>query len=121
MLSHYLDCKMVGLDVSLRDNATGPESNIELPIEAMMGHRILIVDDINDSGATINWIVNDWENSVLSGDRVFPWGENVRFAVVIDNAASNATIQPHYTGETINKREKDEWIVFPYEEFWKGR
>lgn len=122
MLSHYFGCKMVGLDASLRDSDNGPESNLWLPEDAIAGKRILIVDDINDSGATINWIVNDWESSVAVSikDNPFPWGENVRFAVLIDNEMSDST-QMHYAGETINKREKDEWIVFPFEDFWTRR
>lgn len=118
MLSHYLECKMVGLDVALRDSDTGPEANLWLPEDALNGKRILIVDDINDTGATINWIMNDWESF---DNREFPWGQNVRFAVVINNEASNANIEPHYIGESINKQEDNVWLVFPYEDFWKGR
>ena len=123
MLSHYLECKMIGLDVALRDSEMAPETNTWLAEDAMHGKRILIVDDINDSGATINWIMDDWESSVatLIQNQPFPWGENVRFATVINNEASDARMFPHYTGEQINKREDNVWIVFPYEEFWKGQ
>jgi len=116
MLSHYFNCKMVGCDVSLRDDneGYGPESNCWAAEDAINGKRTLIVDDINDSGATINWIVNDW------GDEV-KWQDTVRFAVLVDNLASKASQPPNYFGEEINKVEKDEWIVFPYENWWEAK
>lgn len=115
MLSHFMQCKMVGLDVSLRDSDNGPESNCWLAEDAANGKRILIVDDINDSGATIDWIVNDWD---YAGDSI-KWGENVRVATIIDNTSSKAKVTPSYCGEEINKAVDDVWVVFPYEEFWK--
>lgn len=117
MLSHFFKVKMVGLDVSLRDNAEiGPESNAWAAEDAYNGKKILIVDDINDSGATINWIKNDW---YCSGDGGIKWGDNVRFAVVVNNEASKATVAPSYIGTSINKSEEDVWVVFPYEEWWR--
>lgn len=116
LISQYLDIKMVGLDVCLRDHqGYGPESNCWAAEDAQNGEKILIVDDINDSGATINWIIKDWDCPAGS----IKWGENVRFAVIVDNEASKATVTPQYCGETINKAEKDEWICFPWEEWWK--
>lgn len=116
MLSQYLDVKMVGLDVSLRDSDEfyGPESNCWAMEDASNGKRILIVDDINDTGATINWILKDWS----CRDWNIQSSENVRFAVVIDNESSKAEVTPHYSGETINKAVDDSWIVFPYENWW---
>lgn len=122
LLSHYFGCKMVGLNVSLREdddsvNADyGPESNCWLAEDARNGKRILIVDDINDTGATLNWIKADWEESVV-GD--IEWGDNVRVATIIDNESSKSVIDVAYFGESINKAEDDCWVVFPWEDFWK--
>jgi hypoxanthine phosphoribosyltransferase len=118
MLSQYLDIKMVGMDVSLRDYGEfdmGPESNCWAAEDAANGKKILIVDDINDTGATFNWIVKDWD---ITGTRI-KWGENVRFAVIIDNESSKATHSPQYCGESINKAVDDVWQVFPWEDWWK--
>jgi hypoxanthine phosphoribosyltransferase len=123
MLSHYFECEMVGLSIALRDKDGEQESNTWLPEDALEGRRILIVDDINDTGATINWLMADWETSVaakLKADS-FPWGKNVRFAVLIDNEASNAAETPHYSGENINKAADPCWIIFPYEDFWQRK
>lgn len=115
MLSHYLGVKMVGLDVSLRDGGDyGPETNAWAAEDAANGKRILIVDDINDTGATINWILKDWN---WDGKAEF-WGKNVRFAAIVDNEASKSEHQVEYCGTTINKAEDDVWIVFPFENYW---
>lgn len=116
LISHYLECKMVGLDVSLRDNeGYGPESNCWAAEDAMEGKKILIVDDINDSGATYNWIMKDWD---IRGDSI-KWGDNVRFAVIVDNLSSECSRKMDYCGYEINKAEEDVWIVFPWEDWWK--
>ena len=119
MISQLLEVKMVGLDVSLRDSTNGPESNCWLAEDAAAGKRILIVDDINDSGATINWIVNDWNSSVSGPGHNIEWGFNVRFATIVDNESSKATVAPTYYSEVVNKVNDDVWLVFPFEEFWK--
>ena len=82
--------------------------------------NILVVDDINDTGATINWIIQDWQSSCLPNHSAWDsiWGNSVRYAVLFDNSASKSTISPNYIGETINKAEQDVWIDFPYESWW---
>ena len=95
------------LKVSLRDDDSESESNCWMSEDAfgyvseeeqtVVGCRwdnfkrqkILIVDDINDTGATFNWIKEDWTsgclpmehdawNTVWNGDQA-----NVRFATLI--------------------------------------
>lgn len=127
MLSHYLDIPMHTLKVSLRDDNSGPESNLWMAEDAFgydgpvgAEKNILIVDDINDSGATLNWIRQDWEESCLPGDERWAdvWGHNVRVAVMINNEASEFT-DVDYVGMSINKLEEPVWCVFPWEEWWR--
>lgn len=121
MLSHFFKCKMVGLDVSLRDSGDiadlGPEHNCWAAEMAQNGKNILIVDDINDTGSTINWIVDDWDCPRGS----IRWEGNVRFAVIVDNESSIAKVTPQYCGETINKAVEDIWLNFPYENWWQAQ
>ena len=116
MMSHYTGIKMHTLDVRLRDADHSPEHAVWMSEEAGAGKRILILDDINDTGETFKWIVKDWEESNPPADWLDIWGNNVRFATIIDNAPSKFDVD--YTSIEINKAEDPAWIVFPFEEWW---
>lgn len=130
MISQYFDLPMHSLNVSLRDSEIGPESNLWMAEDAYgynaaeigdkLCKNILVVDDINDTGATLNWIMEDWQSGCLPSDERwnFVWGHNVRFAVIVDNLASNCKVPMDYVGMEVNKAENDVWIEFPYEEWW---
>lgn len=119
MISHYLDVPMQSLDVSLRDGGECT-SNLGMAEDAFDGKNILIVDDINDQGNTLNWIMKDWPSGCIPSDERWEriWGNNVRFAVVVDNMSSQCSIGMNYWGMEVNKAENDVWIEFPYEEWW---
>lgn len=127
LISQYLDVPMETLKVSLRDDRSEPEHNLWMPKDAANGKKILIVDDINDSGDTLNWIRKDWESSVASADWLTIWGMylhgvnsgNVRVAVLIDNLASKSQLTINYAGMEINKNDDPRWVNFPYEGWWK--
>jgi len=150
MISHYFGVPMKSLDVSLRDGGDCV-SNCEMAEDALgypkqervvededdLGSvldaanslleegenfkNILLVDDINDSGATFNWIINDWQASCLPDDPDWElvWNNNVRFAVIVDNLASKCRVGMDFVGMEVNKAEDDVWIEFPYENWWK--
>ena len=150
MISHYFNIPMHTLSVSLRDSDTGPESNLwmaedalgprtkerivedfndvggilqaasELLEEGATYKNILIVDDINDTGATLNWIMQDWPSGCFPDDPAWEevWNQNVKFAVVVDNLASQCQVKMDYVGMEVNKAENDVWIDFPYEDWW---
>jgi hypoxanthine phosphoribosyltransferase len=123
---------METLKVSLRDG-TECESNLWMAEDAF-GHRefdpmtsddgrkrILIVDDINDSGATLNWIREDWQGGCMPSDTDRwnnIWGNTTRFAVMVNNEASDFK-DVNYAGQSINKLEEPIWCVFPWEEWWR--
>jgi hypoxanthine phosphoribosyltransferase len=131
LISQYLSVPMHTLKVSLRDDAF-TESNCWMaedafgyethdPMISSSGRKnILIVDDINDSGATLNWIRQDWQSSCLphSEDWNDVWGHNVKFAVLVNNEASGSWREPDFVGRSINKLEKDVWVDFPWENWW---
>jgi hypoxanthine phosphoribosyltransferase len=124
MLSHYLNVPMHTLKVSLRD-ADHCESNTWMAEDAF-GHEqekknILVVDDINDSGETLNWVQRDWESSChADSDKWLDvWNHNVKFATIVNNDYSKFE-NVDYSAVHINKFEEPCWIVFPWEEWWKN-
>jgi hypoxanthine phosphoribosyltransferase len=122
LISQYLEVPMETLKVSLRDDNSQPESNLWMAEDAFNGKKILIVDDINDSGATLNWIKQDWQDSCFPSDYRWDkeiWNNNVRVAVLIDNEASTSELKISYSAVDLNKAEEDSWIVFPWEAWWK--
>lgn len=150
MISEYFNIPMHTLNVSLRDSDSGPESNLwmaedafgyipkeerqdaefeitHLPVagdasDPKRRKNILIVDDINDSGATINWILQDWPSGCMPNDRAWSriWNNNVRLAVLFNNAASESNMLPDYIGKNIDKSKNNVWVDFPWESWWKN-
>lgn len=122
MVSHFFNIQMNSLDVSLRDSDMSPESNLWMAEDAIDGKNILLIDDINDQGSTINWIIKDWAASTLKDEEYWKrniWNNNVKFAVVVDNLSSKSEIRMDFAAMEINKDENPEWIDFPYERWWK--
>ena len=121
LISQYLEVPMECLKVSLRDDNGQSESNCWMAEDAFEGKRILIVDDINDSGATLNWIKQDWMGLALPGhpDWETVWGNTVRVATLVDNESSASELNVNYSAVGLNKAEEDVWIVFPWEDWWK--
>jgi len=132
MISHYYGAPMTALHVCLRDNHD-TESNLWLAEMAFgycdtvepdhydpsLREQILIVDDICDSGATQQWIKEDWAASCLPRHDGWNtvWHHNVRFASLVHNQGSG--IDSDYAGKVIDKREKDVWVEFPWENWWR--
>lgn len=130
MISHYFSIPMTCLQIQLRDHGEKESNcflaeqafgydNVELDNFAELRRNILVVDDINDTGATLEWLKEDWRASCLPDHEGWNsvWNKNVRFAVLVDNLSS--TFSTDYFGMEINKAEKDLWIEYPWENWWE--
>jgi len=141
ILSNMTGIRCEALKVSLRDSAEGEESesncwmaedafgSVDLDQQEVLKCRwdlnkrknILIVDDINDTGATFNWIKQDWQSSCFPNEEYgwkSVWGNNVRFATLTENLSSDFSEVKYYAHE-VNKAEEDVWLVYPWEKVGK--
>ena len=131
IISNITGIRCEALKVSLRDGESGKtgDSMLWMAEDAFgyndgtlvtagpLENKILIVDDINDTGATFNWIMEDWKSGCLPDhlrwNNIF--GNNVRFATLTDNLASEFNSKISYTCHEVNKAEEDVWLVYPWE------
>ena len=102
IISNMLDIPCEAIKVSFR-NDDRVEKNHWL---STLDKKILIVDDINDTGATFNWIWKDWDLSKKD--------HKVKFAVLTDNMGSTFE-EVNYSVHEVNKTEEDVWLVYPWE------
>ena len=128
IISNMTGIRCEALKVALRDCESHQETNCWMSEDAFgyddgkiatggpTAKKILIVDDINDTGSTFNWIKEDWQASCLPNDPKWEkvWGGNVRFAVLTENLSSEFD-GVSYSCDEVNKAEEDVWLVYPWE------
>ena len=100
--SHMFNVKLYTLNISLRDGKAPSTKFNWKQLEKY--ERILIVDDINDSGATLHEVHNQFYGNAL---------HNPRFATLLSKRSSKMDVD--YAGEHINTSKENDWIVFPWE------
>ena len=115
IISNWTDISCHALKISFRDQ-TETESNCWMSEDAYNGKKILVIDDINDTGETLNHLQQDWQSNCLPDDMKWDmiWGDSVRFATLTENLASSFGQVTYYSHE-INKAEDDVWLVYPWE------
>ena len=105
-LSHRIKTPHEVLDIRLRDHTAKPNLTV-LEKAFAFQKKILIIDDINDSGDTFQYIL----------DHFGKHEERIKFAALIHNKPSKVKLD--YQGYEINKSTNPAWIVFPWEEWDK--
>ncbi len=105
-LSHRLGLPLLTVDHSTGDPGFGEELLEKLAGKIKGGARLLIVDDINDSGGTITHL------RAAIGARIADPAQ-LRVAVLVHNIRSEALAE--YRGSEIDRGEDKRWYVFPWE------
>lgn len=101
LLSHALDIPTMPFDPHVLHSTGAPREKINLPITPAIIRRILIVDDISDTGKTFNKTVN------FFSDRGF----NITTAAVYTNKTTTI-FAPDFSVHDSHKK----WVIFPYED-----
>lgn len=100
MFSHELNVPLSVFDISLLDKKT-----LSLPVETLImrltNKRVLVVDDINDTGDTIRIVRN------------YMAGIDCKFYCIVNNIRSGEVINIHSIA--IDKKKENIWVVFPWE------
>lgn len=105
-ISHRLDLPMLSVDHSSKVPGFADELLGKVAEKSRDGTKLLVVDDINDSGGTIDYI-----RRLLAA--VGCEAGNLRFAVMISNSRSKVSVD--YWSRTIDRNEDKRWFVFPWE------
>lgn len=102
-LSHRLNRPMLSIDYS---SASADTALADVAARSAAGARLLIVDDINDSGGTIAALRR------LLSDKGGDAG-HLRFAVLLNNSRSDQAVD--YWADNIDRDTDKRWFVFPWE------
>jgi xanthine phosphoribosyltransferase len=105
-LSHRTGITLLSVDHSSGDDAFADELLAKLAAKSRAGSRILIVDDINDTGSTIAYL-----RQVLADHGCSE--PHIRVAVLVNNIRSKVRVE--YAGSNIDRSEDKRWYVFPWE------
>ncbi len=112
-LSHRTGIPMLSIDWSARVPGFAGALLETLAEMCAGGARLLFVDDINDSGATIRALGDLMRRDEGDEDGEGGEGGGHRFAVLLDNVRSTAHVD--YRGRTIDRVVDKDWFVFPWE------
>lgn len=112
-LSHYFNVPLVTARISLRDaNHIEDLSNVAELVKA--GKRVLLVDDICDSGATLK-VIRDILLALVDEETL---DANFKSLVLWNNPSQDA-FTADYFARTIDRKEDESWIIFPWENWWE--
>jgi xanthine phosphoribosyltransferase len=105
-LSHKIEKPHKVIDVQLRDSLISP--NFSVLKDCVCNYkRVLIIDDINDTGNTFSLIKN--YSSKFNCE--------IHFSALINNVKSKIKID--YFGQRIDKSKNLVWYIFPWEKWYK--
>ena len=112
MLSHFYKIPFQGFIWQTRDGTTKDVTSLRDILIQNYDKKILLIDDINDTGETLIGIQNIVKNQIHNSDYN---KYDIRFAVLFSKSSSKFSGIDYYVN--LLKSDYDPWIVFPYEEW----
>ena len=114
MLSHYYKVPFEGFRWQTRDGIIKDSDILGKILSKYCHKRILLVDDINDTGATLTAIKHYIDEYLV----IAPECRSSFTYTTLFNKDSSVFKDVNYHARTLTP-DYDPWIVFPYEEWWK--
>jgi hypoxanthine phosphoribosyltransferase len=105
IFSHLFNVPARILNVSFRDFPEQDDMDKFFSWAHLTNKNVLVVDDINDSGKTLEYVRNTYKHWMAP--------EKVRYAALVHNIPSVFPV--NYFGKTIDKSQHDVWVTFPWE------
>lgn len=112
ILSHHYQVPMWCHHMSLRDHVQHQDA-FWFASRIMAGERMLIVDDINDTGATLARLKEQFNHVISWSAQKGTWQHLVKLAVLIHKPTSSQQVDYHAL--TVTPEKLDTWWVFPWE------
>ena len=109
MMSHYFDIPFHGFEWQTRDGEVQNSNQLRQLLSKYNGKRVVIIDDINDTGTTLKGI---HDIVVMEG-----MTDNVKYVSLFEKLSSEFSVD--ISAKELDEEEEKQWIVFPYEEWWK--
>lgn len=105
-MSHAMGCPMLSVDYSTKVPDFSDDLLVKLAQRSAAGEKLLFIDDINDTGRTIQVM-----RQALRQDGADEG--NIRFAMLIDNIRSVERVD--FSARQIDRDITKDWFVFPWE------
>jgi len=109
-LSHQLGAPVQMVHYSTIDSSSHKDLNPWVPEEIDQGKKILVVEDIVDSGRTLKEILAGWKDHVSNPELI---RENVKVAALVANKSQPVYVD--YFDYLIDRDHEQRWFIFPWE------
>lgn len=114
-LSHWFNCNMSAISWSTRDGKVIGDDGIKAVTNLLSDNKkVLLVDDICDSGLTLEQIVNELGKKLTKSKREKMSKNNLKVACLHYNVGQDLYDPDFYQFE-MNKDEDPRWIQYPWE------
>lgn len=114
-LSHWFNCNMSAINWSTRDGKVVGDDGIKIAVNLLADNKkVLLVDDICDTGSTLEQIVDEISKKLTKSKREKMTKNNLKIACLHHNIGQDL-YDPDFYQIEINKDEDPRWIKYPWE------
>ena len=118
MMSHYFEVPFEAFRWQTRDGEIEDSETLRHILSKYNDKTVLVVDDINDTGTTLQGIDQVIEDYVSKNvNKMMYAHQDIKYATLFDKESSSFS-KVEFTANNVLP-DQERWIVFPYEEWWR--